>query len=86
MYNPWTKKPSACPEKDETSGALAFGEDILHYIEVGVPEPRKEYLDMLPKRVTAEFAAAVHAVMDLCDRTAGICSLRVEWLEDSAGN
>ena len=65
LYDPWTKEPPACPEEDDTPDALAFGEDILHYLEVGVSEARKEYLDMLPERVTPEFAAAVPAVMDL---------------------
>ena len=65
LYDPWTKEPPSCPEEDETPDALAFGEDILHYLEIGVSEARQEYLDMLPDRVTKEFAEAVPAVMDL---------------------
>jgi hypothetical protein len=65
IYDPWTKDPPSCPEEDDTPDALAFGEDILHYLEMGVSEARKEYLDLLPTRVTEDFVKAVPAVMDL---------------------
>ena len=65
LYDPWSKEAPICPEEEDTPDPLAFGEDILHYLDVGVSEARREYLELLPDRVTKEFAEAVPEVMDL---------------------
>ena len=65
LLDPWSKEPEICPEEIDTPDPLSFGEDILHYLEVGVDEARKEYLELLNTRVSEEFRREVPEIMEL---------------------
>jgi len=68
LVNPWTKDPEVCPEEEDTPDPTAFGEfgdEILHYLDVGLDEARQEYQDLLPARITKEFVDAVPEIVDL---------------------
>ena len=62
---PWTKTPEMCPEEEETPDPLAFGEDVLHYLETSIEEARKEYLNMLEEHVSEEMRKECPEIMDL---------------------
>ena len=62
---PWTKPPEVCPEEDETPDPLAFGEDVLHYLEMSVDEARKEYLELLGSHVSEEMQKECPEIMEL---------------------
>ena len=62
---PWTKPPEFCPEEEETPDPLAFGEDVLHYLEMSVDEARKEYLEMLGSHVSEEMQKECPEIMEL---------------------
>ena len=63
--NPWSRPIERCEEEDETPDPLAFGEDILHFMETSVEDSRKEYFELLQKHVSEEMKNAVPGVMDL---------------------
>ena len=63
--NPWSRPIERCEEEDETPDPLAFGEDILHFMETSVEDSRKEYFELLQKHVSEEMKSAVPEVMDL---------------------
>jgi hypothetical protein len=62
---PWSKPPEVCPEEEETPDPLAFGEDILHYLEMSVPEARQEYMDLLEEHVSEDMKRECPAIMEL---------------------
>ena len=65
IHYPWTALRETGPEEDETPDPLAFGPDILHFMESTPEEARKEYLDMLSEHISPEMQAACPHVMDL---------------------
>ena len=65
LLQPWAHEPVACPEEVQTPDPLAFGEDVLRFMEMSVEESRKEYLELLPKHVSAAMAASCPKVFDL---------------------
>ena len=65
ILEPWAEEPILCPEEEETPDPLAFGEDVLRFMELSVEESRREYLDLLPKHVSDAMAKACPKVFDL---------------------
>ena len=65
ILEPWAEEPIVCPEEAATPDPLAFGEDILRFMELSVEESRQEYLDLLPKHVSEGMAKACPKVFDL---------------------
>ena len=65
LLHPWTSLRETGPEEDETPDPLAFGPDILHFMESTPEEARAEYLDMLTDHVSPEMRSACPHVMDL---------------------
>ena len=63
VVEPWSKMDEAAPEENECPDALAFGEDILRFMELSIDEARQEYLDLLPSRIAPEFLEAVPEVL-----------------------
>ena len=62
---PWSQPTEECPEEIETPDPLAFGPDVLHYMETSVEEARQEYLDLLEKQITPEMRQAQPRVMEI---------------------
>lgn len=65
ILEPWAEEPIVCPEEESTPDPLAFGEDVLRFMELSVEESRQEYLDLLPKHVSEGMAKACPQVFDL---------------------
>ena len=65
LLEPWAELPVLCPEEEETPDPLAFGSDVLRFMELSVEESRKEYMDLLPKHVSEGMAKACPKVFDL---------------------
>jgi RNase H-like domain found in reverse transcriptase len=66
IVEPWSMDPD--PESEEilsTPDPLSFSEDILHFMEVGPEEARKEYLVELPQHIAPAMLAACPEVMEL---------------------
>jgi len=65
VLDAWSKPPEECPEESETPDPLAFGPDVLYFMETSVEEARSEYLDLIHKQVTPEMLAAQPRVVDI---------------------
>ena len=65
ILDPWSKPVEKCEEEDSTPDPLAFGEDILRFMETSVEESRAEYLELIQKHVSPEMKAAVPEIMEL---------------------
>ena len=52
IIRPWSLEAEQCPEEDETPDPLAFGEDILRFMEMSVEDSRKEYLDEFESHIS----------------------------------
>jgi hypothetical protein len=65
IVRPWANEPESCPEDDDTPDPLAFGEDILRFMEMSVEDSKKEYFDDFVSHVSDKFKAAVPKVLDL---------------------
>ena len=65
VLDAWSKPIQECPEEEETPDPLAFGPDVLHYMETSVEEARKEYLSLIETQVTPEMRAAQPRVVDI---------------------
>ena len=65
LQDPWVEEPVICPEEDDTPDPLAFGDDVLRFMELSVEDSRKEYMELLPKHISSGMAAACPQVLDL---------------------
>ena len=72
VLDAWSKPIQNCPEEDETPDPLAFGPDVLHYMETSVEDARKEYLDLIETQVTPEMRAAQPRVVDILTSPAAL--------------
>jgi hypothetical protein len=65
ISSPWAQCPDeVAPEELECPDPLAFGEDVLRFMELSIQEARKEYLDLLPSRISPEMLSAVPQVLE----------------------
>lgn len=63
---PWLQPTLDVPEEElETPDPLAFGEDVLHFMETSVEESRRVYLEDLETHVSAGMRTACPDVMNL---------------------
>ena len=74
ILDAWSKPIDTCPEEDDTPDPLAFGEDVLHYMEVPVEEARQEYFQLLETQVTPEMRADQPRVMDILTSPAALAT------------
>ena len=65
IVDAWTKPPEECPEELDTPEPLAFGPDVLHFMETSVEEARDEYHALIETQVTPEMRAAQPRVIDI---------------------
>ena len=59
IMSPWSQPTEECLEEIETPDPLAFGADVLHYMETSVEEARQEYLELLEKQITARSTSSL---------------------------
>ena len=65
LLDPWTSLLETGPEEEGTPDPLAFGPDILHFMECTPEEARTEYFEMLDAHVSPEMKSACPHIMDL---------------------
>ena len=65
VLDPWAEPAEACPEETETPDPLAFGEDVLRFMEMSVEEAKREYFELLPNHISKAMMEACPQVMDL---------------------
>ena len=65
ILDAWSGPAQVCPEEEETPDPLAFGEDVLRFMEMSVDDARAEYLGLLEKQITPEMRAAQPRVMEI---------------------
>ena len=62
---PWRDSPTLCEEEEETPDPLSYNEDIMKFMEMSVPESRKEYFEQLASHVSENMKIACPQIMDL---------------------
>jgi RNase H-like domain found in reverse transcriptase/Reverse transcriptase (RNA-dependent DNA polymerase) len=81
LVEPWSADPD--PESEEilaTPDPLSFSEDVLHFMEVGPEEARKEYLTELPQHISPEMLQECPQVRELlCSEQAMDVFAPLEW-------
>ena len=68
----WTNPGEECPEEIETPDPLAFGEEILHYMEMTNDEARDEYYSLLDTHISPAMRKAVPRVIDIMTSPAAL--------------
>ena len=68
----WTNPGEECPEEMETPDPLAFGEEILHYMEMTNDEARDEYYSLLDTHISPAMRKAVPRVIDIMTSPAAL--------------
>ena len=68
----WSNPAEECPEEMDTPDPLAFGEEILHYMEMTNDEAREEYHSLLEEHISPEMRKAVPRVIDIMTSSAAL--------------
>jgi hypothetical protein len=68
LYDPWSSLTEIAEEETSTPDPLAFGEDILHFMELSVEESRQEHISLLDSHVSDAMKKACPQVIDLLMR------------------
>ena len=68
----WSNPAEECPEEMDMPDPLAFGEEILHYMEMTNDEAREEYYSLLEEHISPEMRKAVPRVIDIMTSSAAL--------------
>ena len=80
LLNPWRNEPEECPEDLEAPDPLAFGEDVLRFMEMSVEESQQEYFRDLESHIDKGWLKHSKAVIDLLSKPSSVeCFAPSSW-------
>ena len=68
LLKPWSVKDEPCPEEEETPDPLAYGEDVLKFMETSIEDSKSEYYAEFEKHVSESMQKECPKIMEILKR------------------